>query len=52
MLQLAADMGLGTAPQGFGHEFAPSDYIDAWIELTEPDGWSASEIERLKKLFE
>lgn len=52
MLQLAADMGLGTAPQGFGHEYAPSDYIDAWIELTEPDGWSASEIERLKKLFE
>jgi uncharacterized membrane protein len=52
MLQLGADTMVGTAPRGFGHVFAPSDYIDAWLALTEPEGWSPEEIERLKRRFE
>ncbi|MCG5501309.1 alpha/beta hydrolase [Ectothiorhodospira lacustris] len=52
MLQLAADMMVGTAPKGFGHEYAPSDYIHAWLALTEPEGWSESELERLHALFD
>lgn len=52
MLQVGADQIVGTAPRGFGHEYAPSDYIDAWLALAEPEGWTASEIERLKELFE
>jgi uncharacterized membrane protein len=52
MLQLAADMVVGTAPRGFGHEYAASDYIDAWVALTEPEGWPAPEIERLRRQFE
>ncbi|MEY6432119.1 alpha/beta-hydrolase family protein [Thioalkalicoccus limnaeus] len=52
MLQLAADMMVGTAPSGFGHEFAPTHYIDAWLALTEPEGWSESELERLRILFD
>lgn len=51
MLQLAADMVVGTAPRGFGHEYAPEHYIDAWLALTEPQGWSESDIARLKALF-
>jgi uncharacterized membrane protein len=51
MLQLAADMALGSAPPGFGHEFAPADYIDAWVALTEPEGWTEAELERLRRLF-
>ena len=51
MLQLAADMVVGTAPKGFGHEYAPEHYIDAWLALTEPEGWSASDKERLKAFF-
>lgn len=51
MMQLAADMVVGTAPTGFGHEYAPEHYIDAWLALTEPEGWSESEIARLKALF-
>jgi uncharacterized membrane protein len=51
MLQLAADMVVGTAPTGFGHEYAPEDYIDAWLGLTEPDGWTATDVERLKDFF-
>jgi uncharacterized membrane protein len=52
MLQLAADMVVGTAPRGFGHEYAPADYISAWLALTEPQGWTEAEIGRLRQLFE
>ncbi|AHK78008.1 membrane protein [Ectothiorhodospira haloalkaliphila] len=51
MLQLAADMAAGSTPAGFGHTFAANDYIDAWRVLTEPEGWSESDIERLRALF-
>lgn len=52
MLQVAADMMVGTAPRGFGHEYAATDYIDAWLALTEPAGWSDSELGRLRAFFE
>jgi uncharacterized membrane protein len=52
MLQLAVDMVVGSAPPGFGHSYAPKDYIHAWIELTEPNGWSDAEAERLVTLFD
>jgi uncharacterized membrane protein len=52
MLQLAADMMVGSAPEGFGHEYAAIHYIDAWHALTEPPGWSEPELERLRALFE
>jgi uncharacterized membrane protein len=52
MLQLAADIMVGTAPTGFGHEYAPAHYIDAWFALTEPGGWSEAELERLRDRFE
>jgi len=51
MLQLAADMAVGSAPPGFGHAYAPDDYIDAWVALTRPTGWSEAELERLKDRF-
>ncbi len=52
MLQLAADMMIGNAPPGFGHEYAPADYIDAWHALTEPLGWAPDDLQRLKKVFD
>lgn len=49
MLQLAIDMGLANkAPMGFGHVFAPEHYVDAWVTLTEPQGWSEQTLSRLK----
>jgi uncharacterized membrane protein len=51
MLQLAADMATGEAPIGFGHEYAPEDYFDAWVALTEPEGWSEEELNRLRSFF-
>jgi uncharacterized membrane protein len=52
MLQLAADMMVGATPRGFGHEYAADDYIDAWIALTRPEGWSEAELARLRLHFE
>jgi uncharacterized membrane protein len=51
MLQLVADMVVGETPKGFGHEFAPAHYIDAWLALTEPQGWSDAEVARLKTIL-
>jgi uncharacterized membrane protein len=52
MLQLAVDMVVGTAPTGFGHEYAAVDYLDAWLALTEPAGWNDEDLARLRTLFE
>jgi uncharacterized membrane protein len=52
MLQLALDMVLGTAPTGFGHEIAAVDYLEAWLALTEPAGWSDETLTPLRALFE
>ncbi|WP_415845934.1 alpha/beta hydrolase [Stutzerimonas zhaodongensis] len=49
MLQLAVDMAVTTpTPPGFGHVYAPSDYIDAWMTVTEPEGWGEEGLIRLK----
>lgn len=49
MLQLIADMIAGTAPAGYGHEYAVEHYLDAWFALTEPEGWNEHEFDRLRK---
>jgi uncharacterized membrane protein len=52
MLQVMFDMrGGDITPLGHGHNIAPDDYIDAWLALTEPAGWTEPDIERLKALF-
>ncbi|WP_099865860.1 alpha/beta hydrolase [Pararhizobium haloflavum] len=51
-LQLALDMANAVkTPVGYGHRYGAADYIDAWIALTEPEGWSAEEISELKERF-
>lgn len=52
MFQLAADMIVGNAPPGFGHTYAATDYIDAWLALTEPAGWTEDDIQRLRDRFD
>ncbi|RUR57574.1 alpha/beta hydrolase [Vreelandella populi] len=51
MLQLLADLATGSAPPGFGHEFAAEHYIDAWAALSEPPGWDEASLERLRQYF-
>lgn len=51
MLQLLADLATGSAPPGYGHEIAAEHYLDAWVALTEPEGWSEASLERLREHF-
>jgi uncharacterized membrane protein len=53
MVQLAADFLQGTdaPPLGYGHDFAPAHYIDAWLALTAPSGWTDEDTRRLKSVF-
>ena len=51
-LQLLLDMATATtSPMGHGHVYAPEHYIDAWVELTDPQGWNEEDISRLKTKF-
>lgn len=47
-LQLAADMLVGDAPRGFGHNFSVAHYLDAWTQIAEPDGWNPTDLARLR----
>jgi len=50
--QVAFDIPMATnVPLGYGHNFAPANYIDAWIEVTQPGNWSADDSARLKAHF-
>jgi len=52
-LQLGFDAMIATtSPMGYGHVYAPQHYIDAWLAVTDPPGWPAGEVERLKARFE
>jgi uncharacterized membrane protein len=51
-LQAGFDLPMATSvPTGYGHNFAPDSYIDAWVEVTGPPDWSADDTRRLKDLF-
>jgi uncharacterized membrane protein len=48
-LQIAFDLTMATAvPIGYGHNYAPSSYMDAWIAVTQPRGWTPHDIARLR----
>jgi uncharacterized membrane protein len=40
-----------TVPTGYGHNYAPAHYIDAWVAVTDPPGWGAEDTARLKERF-
>lgn len=51
-LQIGCDLPMATSvPSGHGHNIAPASYIDAWVAITDPDGWEPSDTERLKRVF-
>ena len=50
MMQSAMDMLFANkTPMGYGHVYAPSHYIDAWIQVTGIKDWSAEDLARLKR---
>ena len=51
-LQIAFDIPMATSvPLGYGHNFAPADYIDVWIEVTQPKNLGDSDTEKVKTHF-
>jgi len=49
LLQLALDMAVaGGTPIGYGHVFAPEHYVDAWVAVTDPPGWSEHDLVQLR----
>lgn len=51
-LQLALDNAISLhVPMGFGHLYAPEDHVDAWIQVTEPEGWTPEAVAALKARF-
>jgi uncharacterized membrane protein len=51
-LQVAFDMIVSMGvPSGYGHNFAPNHYIDAWIEVTAPRNWGPEDTKKLKDKF-
>lgn len=53
MFQLALDMLLAdTAPMGYGHVYAPSHYVDAWLLVTGIADWPPQDISRLKQMLD
>lgn len=50
MLQLMLDMLMANGtPMGYGHVFAPAHYVDAWLTLTDVEGWSPDRIASVKE---
>lgn len=51
-LQVAFDMvGASSQGTGLGHLYDAAHYINAWVAVTEPEGWSDAELERLRARF-
>ena len=51
-LQLAFDLPMATSvPIGYGHNYHPESYLDAWIEVTSPPNWTTDDTRRLKELL-
>jgi uncharacterized membrane protein len=51
-LQVAFDMvGASSQGTGLGHLYDAAHYLDAWVAVTEPEGWSDAELQRLRARF-
>lgn len=51
-LQLVTDMITATTtPAGTGHVYAARHYLDGWLAVTEPAGWDAAGLDRLRAWF-
>lgn len=46
--QVALDLPAGgSVPRGHGHNFGIPSYVDAWVGVTEPEGWTEADSQRL-----
>lgn len=51
-LQLTFDMAVALhVPMGHGHLYAYEDHVAPWMAVTQPPGWDAAGVERLRRHF-
>ena len=51
-LQIAFDLPMATSvPIGYGHNYAPANYIEGWVAVTQPDNWTDDNTKRLQEKF-
>jgi uncharacterized membrane protein len=50
--QICDMMTATTTPRGVGHVYAAAHYLDGWIAVTEPQGWNAESLGRLREWLE
>jgi uncharacterized membrane protein len=52
MWQVALDLPVaGNVPAGHGHLYTSGEYLSGWIGITEPEGWSDEDFERLEPIL-
>ena len=49
--QICDMMTATTTPRGVGHVYAAAHYLDAWIAVTEPQGWNEDSLAQLREWF-
>ncbi|WP_068118660.1 alpha/beta hydrolase [Tropicimonas marinistellae] len=52
MFHLALDMAISLKVPRYGHFYVAPDYIDAWAEVVQPEGWNDDRAAALKAIFE
>ena len=51
MWQVALDLPVaGNVPAGHGHLYTSGEYLSAWVGITEPEGWTDADFERLEPI--
>lgn len=51
-MQMVIDMMIAAeTPSGFGHVYAADHYLNAWLDLIEPEGWGAADQQRLRRIL-
>lgn len=52
MWQVALDLPVaGEVPAGHGHLYNSAEYLAAWVGMTEPEGWTDADTERLEPIL-
>jgi len=44
-------VGASSQGTGLGHLYDAAHYIDAWVAVTEPEGWSDAQLQLLRARF-
>ena len=52
MWLVAADLAVaGNVPRGHGHLYQSGEYLDGWVGISEPDGWTVERTSELANLL-